>query len=203
MKEIDCLKSEFENHSKDQDKVMNRFYSLVEKGLVVEKISKGRLLNVRPFESERAGYDLGKELKSLPVKRKGIEIWHFDTSERVSLVEKIGPRDTVQHRDFYIYSEDEAKVYSFFNGANLNSIALIKYDDGKVVKEYQYARYGFRVVDYNYTGNRVVDIDVCEKEHVQESFTQYVDKIIYGSNNEIEIIREYPNGHKDKRYPND
>ena len=77
MSEIDTLKSEFEKIDTTPRVFLEKFYSDVKKHFAVKKISKGRLLNIRPFETERFGFKLGKELNKKPLLQKIKKMFSF------------------------------------------------------------------------------------------------------------------------------
>ena len=88
------------------------------------KISKGALLNIRPFETQLAGFKLGKELKKLPKTIKNTHIYYFDQADNVLMIEIYGQAETIIHRQYYFYTDDHVESIYFTHGGSIRNITL-------------------------------------------------------------------------------
>ncbi|VFB12037.1 Uncharacterised protein [Aeromonas salmonicida] len=201
MKEMDTLKSEFEKINTTSRVFLEEFYSDVKKHATVKKISKGRLFNIRPFEAERFGFKLGKELNNVPKNKKDVQFWSFNSTGDTLLVERVGANGEVQYNDFYFYSDSIVRVIGFYDVDSLAFVMDIVFNNGKVMKEFSYGRFGTSFSDYHYNDDMLTDIIVHEREHSQEGYSNHT--LLFGYENGVlsEIVKCYPNGYRERRYP--
>lgn len=201
MNEMDTLKSEFEKINATSRVFLEGFYSDVKKHSAVNKISKGRLLNIRPFEAERFGFKLGKELNNVPKNKKDVQFWSFNSTGDTLLVERLGSNGEVQYSDFYFHLDSIVRVIGFYYVDSLAFVMDIVFNNGKVMKEFSYGRFGSSFSDYHYNDDILTDIMVNEREHSQEGYSNHT--LFFGYENDVlsEIVKCYPNGYRERRYP--
>ncbi|MEQ9881790.1 hypothetical protein ABRP83_06335 [Pectobacterium brasiliense] len=201
MKDIDTLKSEFEKINATPQIFLDKFYSDAKKNTAYQKISKGRLFNIRPFETERFGFKLGKELKNAPKNKKDIQLWNFNFTGDVLLVERFGSNERIQYSDFYFYSDSIIRVIGFYDVDSLAFVMDVVFNNGKVVKELSYGKFGSSFSDYNYNDDVLIDIVTHEREHTQEEYTNNTLFFSYENGTLSKIVKSYPNGYQEQRYP--
>ncbi|MCG8710061.1 hypothetical protein JHU04_003340 [Brenneria sp. 4F2] len=201
MKEMDTLKSEFEKIKTTPRFFLEKFYFDVKKHTASQKISKGRLLNIRDFETERFGFKLGKELNNVPKNKKDVQFWSFNSTGDVLLVERVGSNGEVQYSDFYFYSDSIVRVIGFFDVDSLAFVMDIFLKNERVVKELSYGRFGSSFSDYNYDDDMLIDIIVYEREHSQEKYSNHSLLFSYENGALSKIVKSYPNGYQEQRYP--
>ncbi|MBP2851822.1 hypothetical protein [Dickeya oryzae] len=201
MKEMDTLKSEFEKIKPISGVFLEEFYSDVKKHTTEQKISKGRLFNIRPFETERFGFKLGKQLSNVPKNKKDVQFWSFNSTGDTLLVERVGSNGEVQYSDFYFYSDSIVRVIGFYDVDSLAFVMDIIFDNGRVIKELSYGKFGSSFSDYNYNDDMLVDIIVHEKEHSQEEYSTHALLFSYDNGALSKIVKNYPNGYQEQRYP--
>ncbi|MCU1793973.1 hypothetical protein [Pectobacterium polaris] len=201
MKEMDALKSEFEKINTTPRVFLEKFYSDVKKHTTEQKTSKGRLLNIRPFETERFGFKLGKELNNVPKNKKDVQFWSFNSTGDTLLVERIGSNGEVQYSDFYFYSDSIVRVIGFYDVDSLAFVMDIVFNNGRVTKELSYGKFGSSFSDYNYNVDMLIDIVVHEREHSQEGYSNHT--LLFSYDNVVlsNIMKAYPNGYQEQRYP--
>ncbi|AYH03957.1 hypothetical protein GMW39_18740 [Pectobacterium parmentieri] len=201
MKGLDEIRYEFEKINSSSLCFLEKFRSDVKDTATKEKISKGRLINFRPFEAERFGFKLGKELTSLPARKKDIQVWQFDSEGKIVLVERFGSTGSIQYSDFYFYSTSVVRIIGFYNVDSLAFVIDVLFDRGKIIKELSYGKFGSSVSNYNYSGDMLVDIVVHEKEHDHTDFSTHSISFCYESGDLKSIMKKYPNGYSEQRYP--
>ncbi|POG18843.1 hypothetical protein [Aeromonas veronii] len=201
MSEIDTLKSEFEKINTTPRVFLERFHSDVKRHSAVKKISKGRLLNIRPFEAERFGFKLGKELNTSPKNKKDVQLWSFNSTGDILLVERLGSNGDVQYSDFYFHSDNGVRVIGFYDVDSLAFVMDIEFNNGKVMKEFNYGRFGSSFSDYHYNDDMLTDIIVHEREHSQDGYSNHTLFFGYENGALSEIVKCYPNGYREQRYP--
>lgn len=201
MNEVDTLKSKFEKINAISRVFLERFYLDVKEHSAANKISKGRLLNVRPFETERFGLKLGKELNNVPKNKKDVQFWSFNSTGDTLLVERLGLNREIQYSDFYFHFDSIVRVIGFYDVDSLAFVMDIVFNNGKVMKEFSYGRFGSSFSDYNYNDDMLTDIMVHEREHSQEGYSNHTLFFGYENGALSEIVKCYPNGYRERRYP--
>lgn len=166
-----------------------------------QKISKGALLNIRPFETQLAGFKLGKELKKLPKAIKNTHVYYFDQADNVLMIEIYGQAETIIHRQYYFYTDDRIESIYFTHGESIRNITLSIHKDDRTSQLINYATFGYSISQYIYDHETLMEIDVQQKEHDQDVYTNF--KVIFEYEDDClsKIIRRYPNGYEEIRYP--
>lgn len=120
---IQQIKCEFDNWVNKPIQL----YNVVKENIVSQKMSKGKLFNILPYENELNGFKKGKEIKSKPKDNKDLVVYYFDNLSRVVLIEEFG---TVENPyQFYVYyDDDKIRIYGFnTNGCLMFIRYAIKY----------------------------------------------------------------------------
>ncbi|MBP5107749.1 hypothetical protein, partial [Pseudomonas protegens] len=103
------LEKEFYEIQSKCDVFLNSLLKISKEEVARKIISKGALFNLRPFEIQRAGFKLGKELKNLPKTIKNTHVYYFDKSDRVVMIDIYGQSESIINRDFYFYDKESIK----------------------------------------------------------------------------------------------
>lgn len=164
-------------------------------------ISKGALHNIRPFETQRSGSKLGKELKTLPKNIKGTHVYYFDREDRVVFIEIYGQSKDIINREFYFYEEGKIKSVYFNATGSIRNVILSLSDGDKIMQDINYGKYGESISDYIYVGDRLESIKVNQKEHDQKVWSTYQVLFEYLDGQVRKITYSFPNGYQEQRYP--
>ncbi|WP_347905577.1 hypothetical protein [Pseudomonas purpurea] len=201
MNELHWLNEQFHEIQPKADSFLDTYLSSVKTRAVRNVISKGALYNLRPFEIQRSGFKLGKELKALPKNIKNTHIYYFDIEERVILTEIYGQSGKIKNRAFYFYEANEFKSICFNSGGSIRNIMLSSLDTGRIVQEINFGKYGESSYNYLYENNRLTSITIKQKEHDQDDYSSHQVLFKYLDGEMIKITNVFPNGYQEQRYP--
>ena len=200
-KELDILEQKFTEITLNSTEIETHYYHDVLNRSSYQKISKGALLNVRPFETQLTGFKLGKELTKLPKSMKNTHVYYFDHADNVLMIEIYGQTETIIHRQYYFYTDECIESIYFNHGGTLRNITLSTHRDNHIDQLINYATFGYSVSQYVYDHETLVAINVQQKEHGQDMHTNFQVIFEYEDCYLSKIIRQYPNGYEEKRYP--
>ncbi|HDT0389789.1 TPA: hypothetical protein QIB15_004889 [Klebsiella aerogenes] len=195
------LEDKFNKISSDSESYIISYSDSVRLNETKVVVSKGVLYNIRPYEIERAGFKIGKKLNKLPANVKNTHIYHFDSQERISLIEIFGQTSNIINKEFCIYEGDNLERIYFTSAGMLRNISLSVYNDGLIEKDFNWGMYGCSVSDYVYEDSILKKIYVQQKEHAESSFTEF--EVVFSYKNAIidTIKNVFPNGYEEQRYP--
>ncbi len=195
------LEKEFYEVQSKPDVFIDSFLKIVKEKTARKTLSKGALFNLRPFEIQRAGFQLGKELKSLPKSIKNTHVYYFDKSDRVLMIDIYGQSESIVNRDFYFYDKENIKNIYINSTKTIRNITISSIFNGKIERDSNFGKYGCSTSDYLYDGERLSSISVMQKQHDQELCSTYQVLFDYLDGAVSKIINEFPNGHQEIRYP--
>lgn len=195
------LDEQFHEVQSKADSLLSTYLSSVKADVSRTTISKGVLYNLRPYEAQRSGFKLGKELKALPKSIKNTHVYYFDREDRVSLIEIYGQSENIINREFYFYEEDSLKSIYFNSGGGIRNIMLSLVVGGMVVKDINFGKYGEGSCDYLYEDGLLKSIMVKQKEHGQKNYSSYQVLFEYLDGQMSKIFNVFPNGYQEQRYP--
>lgn len=201
MSEFHRLNEQFHEIQSKADSFLGTYLDSVKTHVVRNIISKGAMYNLRPFEAQRSGFKLGKELKILPKNIKNTHVYYFDKKDRVVLVEIYGQSENVINREFYFYETNSFKSIYFNAGCSISNIMLSLIKGEKIVQDINFGKYGEGVFDYLYEGDRLKSITVKQKEHDQRDYSSYQVLFEYLDGQMSKIFNVFPNGYQEQRYP--
>ncbi|QHM77345.1 hypothetical protein C7M52_03341 [Mixta theicola] len=201
MLELTELEKKYIEVSSNCEKYLSKYTSCILSESSSTVISKGALYNLRPYEIERAGFKKGKKLKKLPSKIKNTYVYYFDKSERIILIEIYGQTEDIIDREFCIYRDNCVERLYFTSAGTLRNISISFFDDSIVKKDINWGKYGCSVSDYEYNDSMLEKITVHQKEHKENSFSEF-DVIFKYKGDELESITNvFPNGYQEQRFP--
>ncbi|MBG3037414.1 hypothetical protein GHV27_05950 [Proteus mirabilis] len=180
----------------------SKYYNSVMSSFSYKKISKGRLYNIKPYEIQRAGFNLGKELKEKPKKTKGVCVYYFDSKDNILLIEIYGQNENIINRHYYFHTVNQIKSIYFNSGhQSIRNIDLLKCKNGQVVEVLNYGEMGSSISNYIYDSGKLIEIDIKQKEHNKNEIAKY--KVYFEYKDEIlnRIVDKHPNGYEEQRYP--
>ncbi|KAF0867285.1 MULTISPECIES: hypothetical protein [Pseudomonas] len=195
------LEKEFYEIQSKCDVFLNSLLKISKEEVARKIISKGALFNLRPFEIQRAGFKLGKELKNLPKTIKNTHVYYFDKSDRVVMIDIYGQSESIINRDFYFYDKESIKSIYINSTKTIRNITISSIVNGKVLRDANFGKYGSSTSDYLYDGERLSSILVMQKQHDQELCSTYQVLFYYLDGIVSKIINEFPNGYQEIRYP--
>lgn len=200
--ELDILRQKYTKISLDSIEIASHYYQAALEKTSYQKISKGPLLNIRPFEAQIFGYKLGKILKQLPKIIKNTHIYYFDHADQVIMIEIYGPTEAIIHRQYYFYTDDQIESIYFNSGAeSVRNISLSIHNDHHIEKLINYATFGYSIAHYVYENEILKAINVQQKEHDQDECSTSTMIFEYDDQNLSKITQHYPNGYENIRYP--
>ncbi|VDZ67419.1 Uncharacterised protein [Klebsiella aerogenes] len=132
------LEDKFNKISSDSESYIISYSDSVRLNETKVVVSKGALYNLRPYEIERAGFKIGKKLNKLPANVKNTHIYHFDSLERISLIEIFGQTSNIINKEFCIYEGDNLERIYFTSAGMLRNISLSVYNDGLIEKDFNW-----------------------------------------------------------------
>lgn len=194
---VQQVKEEFDHNKNSSD--LN--YKTIKENIVYEKISRGRLFNITPYENESDGLKKGQAIKSRPQNMKNIVIYSFNEFNNIILMEEYG---TVKnpYREYFYYCENTIKRYRYDTSDHLIYVKYVIMQEDKVKEVYHYAEYGFRYEEYFYDNDTQVKIVSQEKEHNKEEFLTREINFYYDENNTLCLIeQDNLNGYIQELYP--
>ncbi|PWV99281.1 hypothetical protein [Mangrovibacter plantisponsor] len=201
----DCLqelKNKYECIMLSPEDTEAEYFQLSMSRCSYKKISKGGLYNVIPYEIQRAGLKIGKELKDIPKNIKNTHVYYFDYDDNILLVEVYGQKDNIVNRNYYLYTDKSIESIYFNSGTkSVRNITLAKKENNKIYKTISYAAFGCNISTYYYCGDDLIEIDVQQKEHEDEEFSSYKVLFEYKNNSLEKIFYKHPNGYEEQRYP--
>ncbi|WP_338807001.1 hypothetical protein V8U11_08030 [Pseudomonas chlororaphis] len=201
MSESHKLQRQLQELQSKAEHFLSTYLSSANLHVVRNTISKGALYNFRPFETQRSGFKLGKELKSLPKNVKNTHIYYFDGEGRVVFAEIYGKSESVINREFYFYEEGKLKSIYFNAAGSIRNIMLSLIEGDKIMRDVNYGKYGESISDYLYAGDRLDSIEVKQKEHDQKDWSSYQVLFEYLDGQLSKITNSFPNGYQEQRYP--
>lgn len=166
-----------------------------------KRISKGILYNIRPYQAQRAGFKLGKEIKSTPKNTNNIHIYYLDHNDRVVLIEIHGQSENIINREFYLYNKNSIESVYFDNSERIRNITSSSLSDGKFIQDINVGRYGTSTYTYKYSNNLVTLISVNQKEHDQNKSSNFKILFEYSGEEPSKIIHSFPNGYQEQIFP--
>lgn len=201
MSESHWLNEQFHEIQSKAETCLNAYLISATTRTVRSTISKGALYNLRPFEIQRSGFKLGKELKSLPKSIKNTHVYYFDREDRIILTEIYGQSEKIINREFCFYETNEFKSIYFNSGDSIRNVMLSSLDAGRIVRDINFGKYGEGIYNYSYEGDILTSITVKQKEHSQEDYSSYQILFEYLDGQMIKITNVFPNGYQEQRYP--
>ncbi|MGC5704419.1 hypothetical protein J4P02_29880 [Pseudomonas sp. NFXW11] len=201
MNEFQELERQFYEIQPKSDNYLREFLSNAKVEVVRKIISKGALFNLRLFEIQRAGFEVGKELKVLPKSIKNTHVYYFDGDDKVVMMEVYGQSESVVNKEFFFYGEGRIKSMYFDSGGAVRNIATSTVVDGKVLQDVNFGKYGCSVSDYLYEDAELKSISVRQKQHDQEVFSTYQVLFEYLDGKVVKVVNLFPNGYQELRYP--
>lgn len=199
--ELEILAQKYTEIALNSAEVENHYYRDVLTKSIHQKVSKGALLNIRPYETQLTGFKLGKELKKLPKAIKNTRIYYFDQADNVLMIEIYGPTETIIHRQYYFYTDDHIESIYFTHGGSVRNITLSIHKDQHMHQLINYATFGYSISQYIYDHETLVAINVQQKEHNQTEYTNFKVTFEYEGGCLSKIMRQYPNSYEEIRYP--
>ncbi|MEN5093883.1 hypothetical protein ABE458_24605 [Pseudomonas protegens] len=195
------LEKEFYEIQSKLDVFFDSFLKIAKEKVARKTISKGALFNLRPFEIQRSGFKVGKELKSLPKSIKNTHVYYFDKSDRVVMIDIYGQSESIINRDFYFYDKENIKNIYINSTKTIRNITISSIANGKILRDSNFGKYGCSTSDYVYDGERLNSISVTQKQHDQEFCSTHQVLFYYLDGTVSKIINEFPNGYQEVRYP--
>ncbi|BCQ62807.1 hypothetical protein PBOI14_45570 [Pseudomonas sp. Boi14] len=199
--ELQELEKEFYEIQSKPDVFLDSFLKAAKEKVVRKTISKGALFNIRPFEIQRAGFKLGKELKSLPKNVKNTHIYYFDKSDRAVMIDIYGQSESIINRDFHFHDKEKIKSVYIDSTRKIRNITINSIADGRILRDANFGKYGSSTSDYLYDDERLSSISVMQKQHDQELYSTHQVLFYYLDGTVSKIINEFPNGYQEIRYP--
>lgn len=201
MNEFQELERQFYEIQPKSDISLREFLSNARVSVVRKIISKGALFNLRPFEIQRAGFEVGKELKALPKSIKNTHVYYFDGDDKVVMVEIYGQSESVVNKEFFFYGEGRIKSIYFDSVGALRNVTTSTVVNGEFLQDVNFGKYGCSVSGYLYEGGELKSISVRQKQHDQEVFSTYQVIFEYLGGNIVKVVNVFPNGYQELRYP--
>ena len=196
------LEEKYKAIASDSMKIEEDLYHSVMSKFAYKKISKGKLYNIRPFEIQRSGFKIGRELKSLPKAIKNTHIYYFDIEDKVFLIEIYGKTENILNRNYYFYEDHGIESIYFNSGTkSVRNIDFSISKNGRIMESLNYGEFGCSISNYIYQENVLMEIDVQQKERSQTEFSSYKVLFEYKDNDLEKIYYKHPNGYEEQRYP--
>ncbi|MDU4092910.1 MAG: hypothetical protein E7H57_06500, partial [Pantoea sp.] len=171
---VDKLKNIFDKLKVSTEEVEKNYYENV-MGKHSKKItSKGPLFNVRPYEYQRAGFETGKELTGIPKSKSEVYNYYFDSNGNVMLVETYGKKETIINREYFVYEDGTITSIYFNNKISIRNVTCSEITDDLIVKDINYGKFGESTSLYEYSDKVLLRINVSQKEHHQQDYSNYV-----------------------------
>ncbi|MNJ41753.1 hypothetical protein [Pseudomonas fluorescens] len=172
------------------------------KGRAVRKvISKGGVVNFRPFELQRAGFEFGKVVKEIPKNIKNTHVYYYDGNDKIIHVEVYGQTERVINNDFYFYGAEYIKSIHFSSGGGLRNIRLSEFSGAEFVRDLNVGKFGMSISEYAYESGVLKSILVSQKESMEAEFSLYTTVFNYAGGELSYIGNHFPNGYVEDRYP--
>lgn len=198
---IDDLREFFIEIKSSAEAFGSKCYDEVLKTFTKKISSKGPIFNVRPYEYQRAGFEKGKELERLPKSTKGVYNYYLDSYGKVLLIENYGQKESIINREYFLYEDDAIRSIYFNNKISLRNVTYSKVSDGLVIDDINYGKFGESTSLYEYKEKVLVKINVSQKEHLQQEYSNYIVDFKYNDGDLVKITHHFPNGYTEQRYP--
>jgi hypothetical protein len=200
--ELNALAAEYNRIMIEPEAVESSYFQSVLSFYAYKKIGKPHLYNIRPFEIQRAGFKIGRELKKLPKNIKHTHIYYFDTNDKIILIESYGQTEAIIDREYFFYPENGVKSIYFTSGTKqVRNIHFSSVKNDRFLKSVNYGKYGSSISNYFYQENVLTQINVTQKEHNTKGISSYSTYFEYNKGKLERIVNKHSNGYEEQCYP--
>jgi len=177
------------------------FLESAKKAAARRRIGRGVLYNMRPYQAQRSGFKLGKEIRAFPKNTRDIHVYYLGRNDKAILVEVYGQSGDVVNREFYFYNKNSMESICFDSSERVRNITLSYLDGEKFTRDVNAGKYGASIRAYKYNGGLVSMISVCQKEYEQGEMSTFQELFYYSGEELDRIINSFPNGFQQQVFP--